>query len=33
MERKANPSDVRDEEGAFVAPNLTLLSEDGPQRI
>src|SRR5919108_907685 len=32
MERKAYPSDVRDEEWAFVAPSLTLMTEDAPQR-
>ena len=32
MERKAYPSDVSDEEWAFVAPYLTLMSEDTPQR-
>lgn len=32
MERKAYPSDVSDEEWAFVAPYLTLMSEDAPQR-
>lgn len=31
-ERKAYPSDVSDEEWAFVAPYLTLMSEDAPQR-
>jgi transposase len=32
MERKAYPSDVSDEEWAFVAPYLTLMSEAAPQR-
>ena len=32
MERKAYPSDVRDDEWAFVAPYLTLRREDAPQR-
>ncbi len=32
MERKAYPSDVTDEEWAFVAPYLTLMREDAPQR-
>lgn len=32
MDRKAYPSDVRDEEWAFVAPYLMLMSEDAPQR-
>src|SRR5512145_639341 len=31
-ERKAYPSDVSDEEWAFVAPYLTLMREDAPQR-
>ena len=30
--RKAYPSDVTDEEWAFVAPYLTLMTEDAPQR-
>src|ERR671912_1473516 len=30
--RKPYPSDVSDEEGAFVAPYLALLTEDAPQR-
>jgi hypothetical protein len=29
--RKAYPSDVSDEEWAFVAPYLTLLTEEAPQ--
>lgn len=33
MNRKAYPSDVSDEEWAFVAPYLTLMTEDAPQRI
>ena len=32
MERKAYPSDVTDEEWAFVAPYLTLMTEEAPQR-
>lgn len=32
MERKTYPSDVSDDEWAFVAPYLTLMSEDAPQR-
>ena len=32
MERKPYPSDVSDDEWAFVAPYLTLMSEDAPQR-
>jgi len=32
MDRKAYPSDVTDEEWAFVAPYLTLMKEDAPQR-
>jgi transposase len=32
MERKAYPSDVTDDEWAFVAPYLTLMTEDAPQR-
>lgn len=31
-ERKAYPSDVSDDEWAFIAPYLTLMSEDAPQR-
>lgn len=31
-ERKPYPSDVSDEEWAFVAPSLTLMTEDAPQR-
>jgi len=33
MNRKAYPSDVSDEEWAFVAPYLTLMSESAPQRV
>jgi transposase len=33
MERKAYPSDVTDDEWAFVGPYLTLMTEDAPQRI
>lgn len=32
MNRKAYPSDVKDDEWAFVAPYLTLMSEEAPQR-
>ena len=32
MERKAYPTDVSDDEWAFVAPYLTLMREDAPQR-
>lgn len=32
MERKPYPSDVSDEEWAFVAPYLILMTEDAPQR-
>jgi len=32
MERKAYPSDVSDAEWALVAPYLTLMTEDAPQR-
>jgi transposase len=32
MTRKAYPSDVSDEEWSFVAPYLTLMTEDAPQR-
>ena len=32
MDRKAYPSDVSDEEWTFVAPYLTLMTEDAPQR-
>jgi transposase len=31
MERKPYPSDVSDDEWAFVAPYLTLMTEDAPQ--
>jgi transposase len=33
MDRKAYPSDVSDEEWAFVASYLTLITEDAPQRV
>ena len=33
MKRTAYPSDVSDEEWAFVAPYLTLMTEDAPQRV
>jgi transposase len=32
MARKPYPSDVRDDEWAFVAPYLTLMTEEAPQR-
>src|SRR5215470_17803279 len=32
MKRKPYPSDVSDEEWAFAAPYLTLMTEDAPQR-
>jgi len=32
MDRKPYPTDVSDEEWAFVAPYLTLMTEDAPQR-
>ena len=32
MTRKPYPSDVSDEERAFVAPSLTFMTEDAPQR-
>ena len=32
VDRKEYPSDVSDEEWAFVASYLTLMSEDAPQR-
>jgi transposase len=32
MDRQAYPSDVSDDEWAFVAPYLTLMREDAPQR-
>jgi hypothetical protein len=31
--RKSYPSDVSDDEWAFVAPYLILMSEDAPQRV
>ena len=33
MDRKPYPSDVSDEEWALVAPYLTLMTEDAPQRV
>lgn len=33
QQRKAYPSDVSDEEWAFVAPYLTLMTTDAPQRV
>lgn len=33
MERKSYPSDVSDDEWAFVAPYLALISENVPQRV
>ncbi len=32
MTRQPYPSDVSDEERAFVAPSLTFMTEDAPQR-
>ncbi len=32
MTRKPYPSDVSDEERAFVAPSMTFMTEDAPQR-
>jgi len=32
MNQKAYPSDVSDEEWAFIAPDLRLMKEDAPQR-
>ena len=32
MKRKPYPSDVTEEEWALVAPYLTLMTEDAPQR-
>jgi len=32
MTRKAYPSDICDDEWAFVAPYLTLMREDAPQQ-
>lgn len=32
MERQPYPSDVSDDEWAFVAPYLTLMTEEAPQR-
>jgi transposase len=32
MDRKPYPSDVSDEEWAFAAPYLTLMTEEAPQR-
>jgi transposase len=32
MERQTSPSDVSDDEWSFVAPYLTLMTEDAPQR-
>jgi transposase len=33
MNRKSYPSDISDDEWAFVAPNLTLITADAPQRV
>jgi len=33
MNRKGYPSDVGDDEWAFIAPFLTLMTEDAPQRV
>ncbi len=32
MSRQRYPSDVSDDEWAFVAPHLTLMTEEAPQR-
>jgi transposase len=32
MARKSSPSDVSDEEWSFVAPYLTLITQEAPQR-
>ncbi len=32
MERKSYPTDVSEEEWAFVAPYMTLMTEEAPQR-
>jgi transposase len=32
MDRKPYPSEVRDDEWAFIAPDLTLMTEEAPQR-
>jgi transposase len=33
MDRKSYPSDISDDEWAFVAPYLTLMTEEAPQRL
>jgi transposase len=33
MDRKAYPSDISDDEWAFVAPYLTLMTEEAPHRV
>ena len=33
QERKAQPSDISDEEWTFIVPYLTLMRDDAPQRI
>jgi transposase len=33
MNRKSYPTDVSDDEWAFVAPYLTLMTQDAPQRV
>jgi transposase len=33
VERKAYPRDISDDEWAFVAPYLTLMTEEAPQRL
>jgi hypothetical protein len=33
MNRKAYPSDASDDECALVAPSLTLITEEAPQRV
>ena len=32
MSRKSHPSDISDEEWSFVAPYLTVIDEEAPQR-
>ncbi|MGA7608440.1 MAG: IS5/IS1182 family transposase, partial [Anaerolineales bacterium] len=32
MEKRRYPSDVTDDEWAFIAPYLTLMKEEAPQR-
>ena len=33
MECKSYPNDISDDEWAFVAPYLTLMTEEAPQRL